>query len=239
MHPTAEAGFGSEADRYERSRPGYPAEAVTHLVELADGLVLDLGAGTGKLTRDLVDAGLDVVAAEPVEGMRSHLRRHSTRVVGAVAEALPFADGVFSLVTVGQAWHWFDGRAASAEVDRVVDAGGALASIWNTRTRDEEWTDRLWSMMDEIERDAPWRTRGSQQDNQPGEPWREVDRRAYDNVVETTPDVMVDRMASASHVGALPEGDKDAFLEEVRRVVEEVEGPLRVRYRTELVVFRR
>ena len=239
IHPIAGAGFGSEADRYERSRPGYPDAAVARIAALAEGPVADVGAGTGKLTRSLVAAGLDVVAVEPVEAMRHHLATVVRKVVGGVAEHLPFADGSFAVATVGQAFHWFDGPVASTELARVIRPGGVLVSIWNARQADEAWQDEIWAIMDRVERDAPWRNRADKESNQPLTPWHEIERLSFDNPVPTSRELVVDRMASASHIGSLPESEKRAVLAEVEAVVAGVPEPLTLRYRTDMSVFRR
>ena len=125
--------FAEVAEAYERARPGHPpavAEALVKELALRPGdPVLDLAAGTGKLTRSLLEVGLDVQAVEPLERFRAILER----VVGAgrahdgLAEAIPFADGTFAAVTVADAFHWFDQAAALAEIRRVVRPGGGLA----------------------------------------------------------------------------------------------------------------
>lgn len=239
IHPIADAGFGSEADRYERSRPGYPPAAIARIAALADGRVVDVGAGTGKLTRSLVSAGLDVVAVEPVDGMRRHLATVAPLVVGGVAEHLPFGADSFSLGTVGQAFHWFDGPAASQELARVIQPDGALVSIWNARQADDGWQREIWAIMDRVERDAPWRIHSEKESNQPRSPWREVERHSFDNPVPTSRELVIDRMASASHIGSLPEDEKQAVLAEVAAVVAGVPEPLTLRYRTDMFVFRR
>src|SRR5207249_4825593 len=120
-HPTAAAGFDRAADAYERGRPGYPREAVARLAaqfRLGEGVtVLDLAAGTGKLTRMLATTGATVVAVEPVAGMRRVLAQAvpGARVLNGTAEAIPVADGAVDAVTVAQAFHWFDADRAVAE----------------------------------------------------------------------------------------------------------------------------
>ena len=117
IHPVAEEGFGSDPERYERGRPGYPPEAVDAIFDFArlspKDRVLDVAAGTGKLTRALAERN-PVVAVEPVDAMQRFLAQTTTgvTVVGAVVEALPFAQSTFPLVTVAQAFHWFDAQAA-------------------------------------------------------------------------------------------------------------------------------
>lgn len=241
IHPKASAGFGSQADSYERARPGYPDAAVDLLAAYARGPVLDLGAGTGKLTRALVARGLDVVAAEPVEEMRALLASTAAprATVAAVAEHLPFANASFSLATVAQAFHWFESQRASAELARIVAPDGHLAIIWNARAVTEDWHRRLWALMDEHERDAPWRTRQGGAGLPPTSPWVEVRRSEYDHTTPATVDLVLDRLMSVSHVAALAPDARDAVLDEARTIAQSVAGPLVLPYRTTLVVYRR
>ena len=163
VHEIAARGFGAEAAAYERARPSYPPDAITWLTEnLALGpgsQIVDLAAGTGKLTRLLAGIGADLIAVEPVAGMRAKLHEQlpAVPVVAGVAEALPLADSSVDAVVVAQAFHWFDARRAMAEIARVVRPGGHLALIWNARDRSVEWVDQVWSIMDRVERHAPWR----------------------------------------------------------------------------------
>lgn len=125
--------FQTAATGYARFRPGYPPSAVGAALPPGARRILDLGAGTGKLTESLVRRGLDVVAVEPLSGMLSELaRRHPsvTAVLGS-AEAIPLRDGIFDCVVVGQAFHWFDRTQALDEIARVLRPGGTLSLLWN------------------------------------------------------------------------------------------------------------
>ena len=106
--------FGAVADVYERGRPQYPAEAIDWLVPPHATRVADVGAGTGKLTRQLHERGLDVVAVEPSAGMRGQLRRavSGVPVLGGTGERIPLADHSVDAVLVAQAWHWVDPERA-------------------------------------------------------------------------------------------------------------------------------
>ena len=162
VHEVAAAGFNDPGD-YEAARPSYPPEAVAWLVEHlrigAGSRVCDLAAGTGKLTRLLAPTGAQLLAAEPVEGMRAtfHELLPEIPVVAATAEALPFAPASLDAITVAQAWHWFDAERAAAECARVIKPGGALGLVWNARDRSEPWVNDVWSIMDRVEKHAPWR----------------------------------------------------------------------------------
>src|SRR2546423_11287143 len=133
LHP-ATRGFAA-ADVYERGRPSYPAASIEKIVERL-GLhpartVLDLAAGTGKLTRLLVPSGANVIAVEPVLEMRTELERRVPGVaaLGGTAERIPLNDDHVDAVTVGQAFHWFNADAALREIQRVLRPGGGLALI--------------------------------------------------------------------------------------------------------------
>lgn len=140
--------FGDAAAEYVTGRPEYPAEAVAWLIRDA-ARVADIGAGTGKLTGALVRAGVDVVAVEPDAGMLAALEREvpSARAVLGTAEALPLPDASVDAVVFGQAWHWVDVAAASAEAGRVLRPGGALGLIWNVRDSAVDWVRALGGIM--------------------------------------------------------------------------------------------
>lgn len=133
--------FGTASAEYERGRPSYPADAVAWLLHGVDGVVLDLGAGTGKLTRSIVAAGHEVMAVDPDPAMLEELRSGVPGVPTRVgsAEEIPVDGGIVSAVLVGQAWHWFDTAAASREIARVLEPGGCLGLIWNIRDEREPW----------------------------------------------------------------------------------------------------
>ena len=128
-------GFGSVAEMYERARPLYAEHAVDWIVQRLSCLrVLDLAAGTGKLSRRLAARGIDVVAVEPDPEMRAVFRRvlPDIEIHAGFAEAIPLPDASVDAITVGQAFHWFDVPHALAEMHRIVRPGGGIALLWNT-----------------------------------------------------------------------------------------------------------
>ncbi len=142
VHLRRARSFGAVAGDYERARPGYAHAAVEWLLDPAPGReVLDLAAGTGKLTAVIVAAGASVTAVEPLEGMREQLQATlpDVPVVEGTAEAIPLADGSVDAVLVGQAFHWFDPEPAFAEIFRVLRPGGVLGLLWNIRDDRVEW----------------------------------------------------------------------------------------------------
>jgi len=137
--------FADVAGAYERGRPEYPLEAVRWLVGDGPADVVDLGAGTGKLTRALVGLGHRVTAVEPLDEMRAELEvavPEAHTLVGS-AEAIPGPDASADVVTVAQAFHWFDHEKALPEIARVLRPGGRLALIWNSRDDRDPWMARL------------------------------------------------------------------------------------------------
>jgi SAM-dependent methyltransferase len=251
VHEVAAAGFSDPAD-YEAARPSYPPEAVAWLVDnlhIEPGRrVVDLAAGTGKLTRLLTPTGADLIAAEPVAGMRATFRRFSPEVpvIASTAEQLAFRDASVNAVTVAQAFHWFDHDRAIAELARVLCPGGCVGLIWNARDRSVDWVDQVWGIMDRVEKRAPWRNHDEWSDSAysdlPG--FGPLHTAQFRHTQTITPDAMVQRVASVSHVAVLPDAEHEAVLDEVRVVLSthpDARGrtELAVPYRVDCFWFRR
>ena len=148
--PLARArSFGSVAEAYDRGRPAYPAEAVAWLAGGEAKVVLELGAGTGKLTRQLVDQGHAVFATEPDEAMLEVLRQRVPEVSAkvATAEEIPANDRSVDVVVVAQAFHWFDHEVALPEIARVLKPGGHVALVWNSRDERIPWVRRMGDIL--------------------------------------------------------------------------------------------
>jgi SAM-dependent methyltransferase len=137
--------FAAVADAYERGRPEYPPEAVAWLTGAEPADVVDLGAGTGKLTRGLVALGHRVTAVEPLPEMLEHLRAVTPDVTALVgsAEKIPLPDESADVVVSAQAFHWFDHPVALREIARILRPTGRLALVWNTRDNREPWVAEL------------------------------------------------------------------------------------------------
>lgn len=141
--------FASVAEAYDRARPSYPAEAAAWLVGSTTATVVELGAGTGKLTELLVAAGHDVIATDPLPEMLGHLRTRvpGARTVVATAEHIPLPSRTADVVVCAQAFHWFDHAAALPEIARVLRPGGTLALVWNTRDERTPWVRKLSAIL--------------------------------------------------------------------------------------------
>lgn len=199
--------FGSAADVYDRSRPSYPVDAVRWVLPEAPQRVLDLAAGTGKLTGVLLDLGLDVVAVEPDAQMRALLPPRA-QVLDGTAEAIPLPDESVDAVLVGQAFHWFDPARALPEIVRVLRPGGTLGLLWNLRDSDEAWVEQVWDLIDSEPTDV-----GTDLALHGLEAARS-EQFAY--VQHLDPDLLIDLAASRSAVLVLPEAERAALLEQVR-----------------------
>jgi SAM-dependent methyltransferase len=159
--------FDQAVTQYERARPGYPARAVRWMVPANSRDVVDLGAGTGKLTRALVDAGYAVTAVEPLEGMRAELARQlpGVRALAGSAEAIPLPDASADAVLAGQAWHWFDPERAVPQVARVLRPGGALGLVWNDMDQAVPWVAALREVTSEAVAASRYGIKVDDQDN--------------------------------------------------------------------------
>ena len=149
MSDSRATSFHQAADAYARARPSYLPEAVAWMLPDGSVDVADVGAGTGKLSAVIARTGRRVVAIDPDAGMLEKLRADNPGIrteVGS-AEALPLGDGSVDVVTFGQAWHWVEPLAATAEVARVLEPGGTLGLIWNIRDESVPWVAALTRAM--------------------------------------------------------------------------------------------
>jgi SAM-dependent methyltransferase len=237
VHPAAVKGFARSVEAYERARPEYPPEAIAWLaaeLDLGPGrVVIDLAAGSGKLTRPLAALGCEVIAVEPVAEMRAAIGA-TARALHGTAEAIPLPDASADAVTVGQAFHWFDGPAALAEIERVLRPGGALALVWNRRPVESSALHAAISeIMAPYRGDAPSHGSGAWRDTFAG---RELTERRFEFTQRLDADGLADRVGSTSFVAALDEADRAPLLARVRALAPD--GPVDVPYECEVHVWR-
>lgn len=209
--------FGAAADAYERARPGYPDAAVDWLVPKGARTVLDLGAGTGKLTRSLASRGLEVVAVEPLAEMRTTLAWAvpEVKALAGTAEAIPLEDDSVDAITVAQAWHWVDPERATAEAARVLRPGGALGLIWNRRDERVDWVAQLGEVMGSGEAEAI-----TLEGVEIGPPFGPTESFVTDWERPMDADLVVEMAASRSYVITATARRRREILDGVRRVVE-------------------
>jgi len=206
--------FGSQAAAYERGRPSYPPEAVDWL--LPDGArdVLDLGAGTGKLTSRLVERGLDVVAVDPITELLDVLRTTLPDTPGLLgtAEHIPLPDNSIDAVLVAQAWHWFDPDRATAEIARVLRPGGRLGLLWNVRDERLGWVKEFGRIVG-LEHDWANTTVVLP------EPFTDVATHQVEWTNYITPQALIDYVTSRSYCITSPAAVRARTLDEVRELL--------------------
>ena len=246
----AAVGFDRGAGDYERGRPGYPPAAIACLAEQLgigpDRRVVDLAAGTGKLTRDLVALGAEVVAVEPVAGMRAQLERAApgAEVRAGTAEQMPLGDGTVDAVLVAQAFHWFDIPAAATEIHRVLVPRGGLGIIRNEWDESADWVDDLRRLI----ADHAGRPPGSHRRD-----WRaaleatglftRLGEGDVANPVRVDTDTLAARVASMSYVAMLDDPARGRLLDAVRELATTragigSDGLIETPYRTHIFAYR-
>jgi SAM-dependent methyltransferase len=222
------ASFGKAADLYERGRPEYPPDAIDWLLPDGCHRVLDVGAGTGKLTRQLVDRGLDVVAVEPSDAMREQLMAAVpfAQALHGSAEQLPLEDCSVDAVLFAQAWHWVDVDRASPEVARVLVPQGTLGLLWNDRDERVDWVAELGRIMHRRENVGdstdPELDPGPDHDRVPevGPCFGPIERFGVEWASHITPEVLTDLVMSRSHFITMADPGREQVLAELRNLLE-------------------
>lgn len=218
--------FDRVPDEYERGRPGYPDALIAYLRQTVGigphARVVDVGAGTGKFTRELVRTGAHVIAVEPVAGMRERCARELpfVPVLGGVAEALPLADNSARAVVAAQAFHWFASPAAVAEVHRVLVDEGAFVLVWNVRDERTPWVREMSKLLEPHSGSAPRYKDGSwravlESSGKFGSLWRA----SFEHAQVGAPGMVLDRVASVSYVAALDPAERARLLASVGELV--------------------
>lgn len=220
------AGFAKVASEYERGRPEYPEEAVGWIAEqtgLGPGtVVVDLAAGTGKLTRQLVRTGATVVAVEPLPEMLSALISvlPQVQIVVGTAESTGLPSDSATAVTVGEAFHWFSTPEALGEIHRILEPGGHLALAWNRRDPTQELQTALTRVMARYRhKSPPYRNRAWVQVMDGSPLFEPVDECRFGFTHLLDADGLTARVASTSYIANLPPSEHAEVLEGVRELV--------------------
>lgn len=226
IHDQAAIGFDRAGAEYERGRPGYPDEAVaTMAVELRiepGRLVVDLAAGTGKLTRSLARFGARLIAVEPVPGMREQLVAMMPRIEAraGTAEQIPLGDASADAVVVAQAFHWFDAPRAAAEIHRVLRPRGGLGVIWNEWDETVPWVAAVQAIVHEHAGDAPRQATSTwERQLSATRLFSPPSHRTYPNPVSGDLPTLLARVASTSYVAALDPPRREEVLQRVGAVI--------------------
>ena len=218
-------GFEAAAGLYDRARPEYPPEAVDLLARLlplrAGRTLLDLGAGTGKLSRLAAARGVKVVALEPAAAMIRQAGGPGILAVRGVAEALPVRRHSVDAVCAASAFHWFDGRAALAEAHRAMRHGGRLALLWNHRDDAIPWVAALSGIVNRHEGEWPRYRRGEWHAafDAARDMFRPLEEAHFPHAHLLPTGGVVDRIASVSFIAAMPDAERAPVLDEVRALL--------------------
>ena len=212
------ASFSQGAGNYSAVRPGYPDGVIDFLVPDGARRVLDLAAGTGKLTKPLVARGYDVVAVEPAQAMLDELRAAlpGVETYSGTAEAIPLPDASVDAVVVGQAWHWFDAAAASAQIARVLRPGGTVGVVWNDRDAEVDWVARFGAILHRGDRLEPTVEHVAPRF---GDAFDAVEHAAFRWEDDVPVGSLRPLAASRSYLLLLPEGEREELLGAVDELV--------------------
>lgn len=210
--------FGSAADAYERGRPSYPSSVIDWLLPSDARVAVDLGAGTGQLTRLLASKDVDVVAVEPSAEMREKLSAKlpaNARSLAGRAEQIPLPDDSVNLVLAAQAWHWFDVKLAVPEIARILTPGGQLGLLWNIRDERLEWVAELGRIMHEDSAPAL-----NSENPRVGGPFGPIERFDVEWTAYIDPATLMDLVSSRSYFITTSEAQQVATLEAVRDLLD-------------------
>ncbi len=246
VHPIAAGGYEKQADAYGRARPSYHPELAERAAAICgrhrpDLPTIEIGAGTGIFTAQLVANNLDLIAIEPVAAMRAALSSTLPTVpaLDGTAERLPVGDRSAASVIASQSFHWFDHGPALDEVARVVDPGGHLITVWNVRDDAVDWVAACTAAMAPFEDGAPrhhtmdWR-RAIDGDGR----FELVDEVSIGNPFPTTKEGVVDRVLSTSFIATLDHERSQALIGRIREIVEPLGETFDYPYASELQAWR-
>lgn len=227
LHGAAQQGFAADAAAYARGRPEYPPELLPWLRErlrMRPGTTaVDLGAGTGKFTRLLVQTGARVQAIEPVDAMRAQLIRTLPEVaaIAGVAQSIPLPTASADAVLCAQAFHWFAVPEALSEIHRVLRPGGALGLVWNVRDESCEWVAALSRIIAPYEGDTPRFDSGEWRRAFAGGLFSELEETSVRHEHAGPPrEVIVDRVLSVSFIAALAAPDKERVAAQLANLID-------------------
>ncbi len=227
------AWFDGVAELYEWGRPSFPAESLNPLqgeMALSGRSVLDIGAGTGKFTQLLLDAGAHVTGVEPLAGMREVFCRRFPEVscLNAAAEALPVEASSFDAVTIAEAFHWFDSKAAWSEIHRVLRPGGVVLLVWLHRQSESGWQERVYELLQPVKADVP---------SEIGGKWKlgwtpDMFMPLIEHHVQYELSYELDRLramfSTHSYVAALPPEEQEALLDQIVAIAADEKTPIRL-----------
>lgn len=242
VHEAAATGFSRDTNRYHRSRPDYHPEVSKRVAErYGKGTMIDLGAGTGIFTRQLVDEGLEVIAVEPVIAMRTTLSEAVPEAdvrVGS-AEKIPMGDSTVDTVVVAQAFHWFDAEPALDEIHRVLVPGGHLVTVWNVREDTAPWVADYNAIIERHAGNAPrYRSMNWRKAIHNDKRFAPIDEWRIPNPLAMSVEGIVDRALSTSFIAALPDEAMEKVADDLWDVLEPHGPTIEFPYESQLQSWR-
>jgi ubiquinone/menaquinone biosynthesis C-methylase UbiE len=224
-------GFEKAATVYEEARPSYPNEVIDLIKSLCDkpNIIIDLGAGTGKLTRLLgpLDAR-EIIAIEPTSSMRENLQKIPiiTKIIDGTAEHIPFENNTIDMIICGQSFHWFANHRALAEINRVLKPNGLLILVWNFQDNSErEWAKKISDYIDSFGPVGAMRFKSMEWkkafDNQTF--FSALQHKQFKNNHRATRDLLLKRILSTSFIAALPSEQQTKLIDEIQKMMENEE----------------
>jgi SAM-dependent methyltransferase len=226
VHHAALAGFSREAVSYGRGRPEYPQALTAWLqqaLQLGPGRsVVDLGAGTGKFTRLLLQTGAGIIAIEPVDAMRAQLQHNLPGItaLAASAQSMPLADASVDALVCAQAFHWFANRQAVQQIGRVLRSGGRLGLVWNVRDESVDWVAAITRIMAPYQGDTPRYHTGQWRRLFPNELFSELEETTVPyRHVGSAQAVILDRVLSVSFIAALPAAERERVAGKLKSLI--------------------
>ncbi|HVB13311.1 MAG TPA: methyltransferase domain-containing protein [Candidatus Dormibacteraeota bacterium] len=245
IHPQAQAGFARAAAAYERGRPDYPPSAVGWLashLRLGPGkLVVDLGAGTGKLTRQLVPFGARVLAVEPVAEMASQLRLAvaGVEVLAATAADTGLASGTVDAVTAGQSFQWFADQPSLGEIHRILRPRGRFGLVWNRRDSSSLLWEEISELIHDYRRGSPDHSSGEwRRELQASRLFGSLESRCFGHWQWADREQLIDRVLSLSFIGVLGAEEQAELRRRLAEIADRYQPnpsqPISLRYRTEV-----
>jgi len=213
--------FGAHAEEYDLARPEWPVEVARWFVPEDAALVIELGAGTGKLTRALAALEVRVVAVEPDERMLDVLRESGLDGVHGSAEKIPFADGGADAVVAGSCVHWFDLEKALPEIHRVLRPGGRFAFGWNGRDGRhptiERMNEAIYSRAPDLTR---WRGRDWESEVTSAGLFGDVEHALFEHVHELPREALDAHLWSYATVASLPEPERADVFSDIAEILD-------------------
>lgn len=238
--------FETDSNAYDRGRPEYPQKVIDCLSLmfpiLPNSTVLEIGVGTGKFTKLLLESGVNIIALEPLENMRAKFSQlfPTIEILDGVAESIPLPDKSVDHVIVAQAFHWFEGNKALREIHRVLKPQGNLGLVWNLMDHSHDWVKKLAEIIDANDHGTPQYRTNQWRNAFAGihlfSPLQEVH---FQHNHPSSPEMVIDRVASISFISMLDEMKRKTVLKQVRNLLEShpdvrEKSPINFPYKTDV-----